>query len=498
MSSDNSLNSLSGFCCDTAVIVAFAVYLAAMLGIGFVAWARTKDLEDYILGGRSLGAWVAALSAGASDMSGWLLMGLPGLAYASGLGSVWIAAGLLAGTWLNWLILAPRLRRETARTGALTIPEFFATRFPASAPTIRLVSALFILIFFTIYTCSGMVAGGKLFNTVFGIPYTWAVLSGGAAVMAYTFLGGFLAVSWTDAVQASLMFAALVFVPAAVFFLPHQGAGTAIPQGFFNPLTSASGTPLSLVTAVSLVAWGAGYFGQPHILARFMAIEEEDDVSRARRIAVTWSAVTLAGAIASGIAGVVYLGPGLADSEKVFMILVRRIMPPVVAGACLSAVLAAIMSTADSQLLVSASVFTEDFYRVFLRRRAGQGELVTAGRVAVIMIAIAACLLALDPESRVLGLVSYAWAGFGAAFGPVMVLSLYWKRLTGRGAVAGIAVGGLVVLAWKNLHGGIFDLYEIIPGILGSTAAAFTLSVFVPEGDGPASRPEGSSGDQPA
>ena len=496
--SNNALNSLSGFCCDTAVIVAFAVYLAAMLGIGFVAWARTKDLEDYILGGRSLGARVAALSAGASDMSGWLLMGLPGFAYAAGFGSVWIAAGLLAGTWLNWLIVAPRLRKETAKTGALTIPEFFATRFPASAPTIRLISALFILIFFTIYTCSGMVAGGKLFNTVFGIPYTWAVLSGGAAVMAYTFLGGFLAVSWTDAVQASLMFAALVFVPAAVFFMPGQGAETALPQGFFNPFTSSAGAPLTLVTVVSLIAWGAGYFGQPHILARFMAIESEDEVSRARRIAVTWSAVTLAGAIASGIAGALYLGPGLADSEKVFMVLVHRIMPPVVAGVCLSAVLAAIMSTADSQLLVSASVFTEDFYRVFFRRQAGQGELVAAGRVAVIMIALAACLLALDPESRVLELVSYAWAGFGAAFGPVMVLSLYWKGLTGRGAVAGIAAGGLTVLVWKNLHGGIFDLYEIVPGILAGTVAAFMFSVLMPEEDGLTTRPEGSSGDMPA
>ncbi len=467
-------------CCEPSVTAAFVIYLVAMLAIGVVAWAQTRDLEDYILGGRRLGSWVAALSAGASDMSGWLLLGLPGFAYVSGSESLLLAGGLLLGTYLNWCIVAPRLREATIRSASLTLPEFFARRFPEVSTLLRMVSAIFIVIFFTIYTCSGMVAGGKLFNAVFGIPYHLAVGAGAAAVIAYTFLGGFLAVSWTDAVQATLMFLALILVPVAVF----SGYGTngaqevaSFPSHFLDPFVTADGTSLSMVTVFSLVAWGAGYFGQPHILARFMAVDSVDSVSHARRIATFWAAVTLSGAVAAGVAGHMYLGPGLADSEKVFIILVHRLLPPVLAGICLSAVLAAIMSTADSQLLVSASVFTEDFYRVFLRKKAGQTELVTAGRIAVMVIACVACLLALDPGNMVLDIVSYAWAGFGAAFGPVVVLSLYWRAMSGWGAVAGIISGGLTVLIWKNLHGGIFELYEIVPGILFATAAIFVASL---------------------
>ncbi len=466
-------------CCDLPVAVAFAVYLVAMLAIGFVAWARTRDLEDYILGGRSLGAWVAALSAGASDMSGWLLLGLPGFAYAAGSRSLFLAGGLLLGTYLNWSVVAPRLREATIRRGALTLPEFFAKHFPEVSTLLRMVSALFIIIFFTIYTCSGMVAGGKLFNAVFGLPYYLAVGAGAAAVITYTFLGGFLAVSWTDAVQATLMFFALILVPLSVF----SGYGTSgvhaaspFPPHFFDPFITSGGTSISMITVFSLLSWGAGYFGQPHILARFMAVDSVGNVSQARRIATFWAAVTLAGAVAAGVAGRMYLGSGLVDSEKVFIILVHRVMPPVLAGVCLSAVLAAIMSTADSQLLVSASVFTEDFYRVFFRKEAGQTELVTAGRIAVMVIALAAGLLAIDPDNRVLDLVSYAWAGFGAAFGPVVVLSLYWRSMTGWGALAGVISGGLTVLIWKNLHGGIFELYEMVPGIVLATAGVVVVS----------------------
>ncbi len=452
-----------------------------MLAIGIAAWKRTGNLEDYILGGRRLGSWVAALSAGASDMSGWLLLGLPGYAYAAGLESLWLAGGLLAGTWLNWSLVAPRLREATLSTASLTLPEFFAKRFTGCSTLLRMLSAVFIIIFFTIYTCSGMVAGGKLFNAVFGIPYHIAVVTGAAAVIVYTFLGGFLAVSWTDTVQATLMLLALVIVPVAV--LTGYGGGSTdagtFPLHFMNPLVTAEGTGITLITAVSLVAWGAGYFGQPHILARFMAVDTGENVARARLIATSWAAITLAGATAAGIAGMMYMGPGLEDSEKVFIILVHRVMPPAVAGVCLSAVLAAIMSTADSQLLVSASVFTEDFYRVVLRKEAGPQELLLAGRLAVTAIAAAACLLALDPESGVLELVSYAWAGFGAAFGPVVVLSLYWKNMTGLGAAAGILSGGITVIVWKNLHGGIFELYEIVPGIAFAAAAIVMVSVPV-------------------
>ena len=466
---------------DIPVIISFALYLAAMFGIGVYAWARTRNLADYILGGRSLGAWVAALSAGASDMSGWLLMGLPGFAYAAGFESLWLAGGLLVGTWLNWRIVAPRLREATSKNGSLTIPEYLAKRFTDCPSLLRIVSALFIIIFFSIYTCSGMVAGGKLFNAVFGIPYDIAVLSGAAAVIIYTFAGGFLAVSWTDAVQATLMFLALVAVPLTVFFFTDTAcvsSATTFPAGFFHPLLAPDGTKLSIVAAISLAAWGAGYFGQPHILARFMAVDSESHVKQAERIAVSWTFITLTGAVAAGIAGMIYLGPGLPDGEKVFIVLVHRLMPPVVAGVCLSAILAAIMSTADSQLLVSASVFTEDFYRIFLRKKASQKELVTVGRTAVIVIAAVACLLALDPESRVLEIVSYAWAGFGAAFGPVIVLSLYWKRMRGNGAVAGIITGGITVLIWKNLKGGIFELYEIVPGIILATLAISAVSMI--------------------
>ncbi len=465
--------------CDLPVIISFIIYLAAMFAIGIYAWTRTRDLEDYILGGRRLGAWVAALSAGASDMSGWLLLGLPGFAYAAGLESLWLALGLLAGTWLNWRIVAPALREATIENGALTLPEYLSLRFRECPGLIRLVSALFIIIFFTIYTCSGMVAGGKLFNAVFGIPYETAVLCGAAAVIIYTFSGGFLAVSWTDAVQATLMFLALVAVPAAVFLEAGSvtGPGT-FPPEFFNPFMTTEGQAVTITSAISLAAWGAGYFGQPHILARFMAIDSASHVKRAERIAVTWAAVTLAGAVAVGIAGMHYLGPELADKEKVFIILVHRLMPPAIAGVCLSAVLAAIMSTADSQLLVSASVFTEDFYRIFLRKGAGAGELVNIGRAAVIVVAAVACLLAIDPDNMVLEIVSYAWAGFGAAFGPAIIFSLYWRRMTGYGAAAGILAGGITVLVWKNMHGGIFELYEIVPGIIAASCSIVAVSLI--------------------
>lgn len=462
----------------------FAVYFAAVLLIGWFAYRRTRDLSDFILGGRRLGSGVAALSASASDMSGWLLLGLPGLAYASGLGSLWLAGGLLIGTWLNWRLVASRLRVFSFACGnALTLPEYFANRFGGRTRLLRGVAAFFILLFFLIYTSSGLVAGGKLFESVFGLPYVWAVAVGTLSIILYTAIGGFLAVSWTDVLQGLLMAAALVAVP--LIALDQAGGAAAAFQAIaatdprlLDPFSGADGAPLGLIGIVSLAAWGLGYFGQPHILARFQAIASPNRVGAARRIAVGWVALTLAGATLTGLAGVVVLDtPLIGDArETVFITLVGLLFHPLMAGILLAAVLAAIMSTADSQLLVSSAAFTEDFYRTLLRRDATPAELVMVGRLAVLVIALLAFGLALDPGALVLDLVAYAWAGFGAAFGPALVLSLYWPRMTGRGALAGILVGGLVVVVWKQLSGGLFDLYEIVPGILLSTLAILAVS----------------------
>jgi len=474
---------------NTVIIaLTFVAYFALVLVIGWYAFRRTANLTDFILGGRRLGSGTAALSAGASDMSGWLLLGLPGLAYATGLQSLWLAGGLLLGTWLNWRLVAKRLRvfSETY-DNALTLPEFLANRFGDEGGWLRGVSAFFILLFFLIYTGSGLIAGGKLFASVFGLPYLWAVAAGASAILLYTAVGGFLAVSWTDVLQGLLMAAALVAVPVMAF----GGAGglgpglariEAVDPSLFEPFTKADGTALGLIGILSLAAWGLGYFGQPHILARFQAIGSGADVGRARRIAVSWVTVTLTGAVLVGLTGVLALETPLAgdDREKVFIELVNLLFHPVVAGICLAAILAAIMSTADSQLLVSSAAFTEDLYRTLLRRDAGPRELVAVGRGSVVILAGLAFVMALDPGTMVLDLVGYAWAGFGAAFGPVVILSLYWPRMTRRGALAGIVTGGVTVVVWKQLAGGLFDVYELLPGFLLSLAAVWIASLSDP------------------
>lgn len=471
------------------ISLTFFVYLCVMLLIGWYAYRRTRDLSDFILGGRRLGSWVAALSAGASDMSGWLLLGLPGYAYAAGLESLWLGVGLLVGTWLNWRIVAARLRIYSAQAGdALTLPAFFTHRFRDKSGLLRSISAFFILLFFLFYTSSGLVAGGKLFEATFGLPYVWAVAAGAFTIILYTAVGGFLAVSWTDLVQALLMAGALVTVPVIAF--AELGGPTAAFAAIDNPnlldaFTSSNGEPLPLIAILSLLGWGLGYFGQPHILARFKAINSSDSIPRARHIAITWVLLSLAGATLVGIAGISYLDPPLtgADTEKVFIILVQALFHPLVAGICLAAVLAAIMSTADSQLLVASSAFTGDFYQGLFRKQASEKELVLVGRLAVITIALFAFFLALDPESKVLDLVAYAWAGFGAAFGMPLILSLYWKRMTRNGALAGILVGGLTVVIWKQLEGGLFDLYEIVPGCVFSLLTVLTVSLIGREPD---------------
>lgn len=462
----------------------FGVYFAIVWMIGWYAYRRTRDLSDFVLGGRRLGSGVAALSAGASDMSGWLLLGLPGFAYAAGLESVWLAGGLLLGTWANWRFVAARLRVFSLSFGnALTIPEYLANRFEDHAGWLRGIAAAFILLFFLLYTSAGLVAGGKLFNSVFGLPYFWAVAIGVLSIMVYTAVGGFLAVSWTDVLQGTLMAVALVAVPL-VAFSQVGDLNTALDvieagnPNLLNPFTHADGSALGIIGILSLAAWGLGYAGQPHILARFQAIESTRKVPLARWIAVTWVAVTLAGATLTGLAGILIIEQPLSQEarETVFILLVDLLFHPLVAGFLLAAILAAIMSTADSQLLVSSSTFTEDLYRTLLRRKAGTRELVAVGRITVVLIALGAFWLALDPDAMVLDLVAYAWAGFGAAFGPALVLSLYWPRMTGLGALAGIVVGGLTVLGWKHLEGGLFDLYEIVPGIVFATLAIVLVS----------------------
>ncbi len=448
--------------------------------IGVVAWARTRDISDYILGGRRLGSVVSALSAGASDMSGWLLLGLPGLVYASGLLGLWLAGGLLLGTYLNWTIVAKRLRIFSQNyNNSITLPEYLENRFGDKSGTLRSLSALMILFFFTLYTSSGLVAGGKLFNSIFQVPYETAMLLGAGSVLIYTFMGGFLAVSWTDAFQATLMLMALLIVPVLAFMelSPNNSLGSAWPQ-LSATLIPSEKDAASIGVIVSLCAWGLGYFGQPHILARFMAIDSHKSIPRARLIGTSWAGLAMTGAILAGLAGSLYFAGGLDDGEKVFIFLVQRLMHPAIAGICLAGILAAIMSTADSQLLVSASALAEDFYRAQIRPGAGGRELVWAGRLTVLLVCLAAMYLAKDPKSKVLDIVSYAWAGFGAAFGPTIILSLFWRGMNRLGALAGITVGCLTVVAWKNLHGGLFDIYEMVPGVAASTLAILVASAL--------------------
>ncbi|OEE43134.1 sodium/proline symporter [Vibrio anguillarum] len=471
-----------------AITTTFILYLILMLAIGVVAYLRTKNSADYFLGGRSLGPWPAALSAGASDMSGWLLLGLPGYAYAAGIEAFWLAGGLLLGTWANWLVNAKRLRTYSITTDSLTLPEFLSRRFNDKSKLIQTISAFFILLFFLFYTSSGLVAGGKLFETVFGLDYSTAVIIGTICVVSYTLFGGFLAVSWTDLVQGLLMAAALMIVPIAAI---NGGLGqlsqdlSAINPELLTLWHDVKGEPLTGVAIISLMAWGLGYFGQPHILARFKASRSNKDLTTARRIAVIWTGLSMAGALLVGLVGLVYVtntgSLELADGEKIFMLLVNAIFHPVIAGILLAAILAAIMSTADSQLLVSSSALAEDFYKQVIKQDATSEEIVRVGRFAVILISIVALVLAMTPDSSVLGLVSYAWAGFGAAFGPAVVLSLYWSRMNCNGALAGIIVGGVTIVVWKQLSGGWFDVYEIVPGIIFSVLAIVVVSLATAE-----------------
>lgn len=468
------------------ILITFGLYLFAMLAIGWYYYQKTKNLSDYILGGRKLNAWVTSLSAQASDMSGWLLLGLPGYAYLSGLESVWLLIGLLIGTYANWKFIAERLRKYTSIAGdAITLPDYFQNRLRANSNLLRILASIFILVFFLIYTSSGFVAGAKLFSSVFNISYLNALLIGGFVIVGYTFLGGFLAVSWTDVIQGTIMFFAIIIVP--ILGIIHLGG---IEQTFvqlehsntnlLNMFTNNKGDSISVLAVFSLFGWGLGYFGQPHILARFMAIRDSSEIKKSRKIAMVWVVISLICAVILGMVGALVTSNSLAgsDSEKIFIVMVHQLVNPIFAGVLLAAILAAIMSTADSQLLVATSSLTEDIYKPYLRPNASQFELVWVSRLFVIIIAVISILIGMDPNSSVLDLVSYAWAGFGATFGPIIILTLYWSKISYRGAVAGMLVGGITIIIWKNLSGGIFELYEIIPGFLLSTISIYLVSKF--------------------
>ncbi|WP_454301809.1 sodium/proline symporter PutP [Salana multivorans] len=469
-------------------LLAIGIYFAAMIAIGIYAARKNTSHEDYMLGGRGLSPLTAALSAGASDMSGWLMMGLPGAIYVAGLIEAWIAIGLTIGAYLNWKFVAPRLRAYTeVAKNSITIPSFFENRTRDRTRVLRLVSGFVILTFFTFYVSSGMVAGGFFFESSFGVEYVWGMLLVSVVTLAYTLFGGFLGASLTDVVQGSMMFLALLLVPTIAFFTVGGLAG--VQEGI-----EASGAQLSglfppdmdgmtWLGIISALGWGLGYCGQPHIIVRFMALRDVRAARTARRIGMSWMTISLAGAVVAGFIGIAWVqhtGYNLTNPETVVLAMSQALLHPFVAGLVLAAVLAAVMSTISSQLIVCSSALVEDIYLVFAKKQPSQKLLGILGRACVFGVAIIAMLLAVVPSDTILGLVGFAWAGFGAAFGPIVLLSLYWRKLTNAGALAGMIVGAGTVFLWDWLERStgltVFTIYEIIPGFLLALVAAIVLS----------------------
>ena len=455
-----------------------------MIALGFFAWRYTRNFNDYILGGRSLGSIVTALSVGASDMSGWLLMGLPGAVFLSGISESWIAIGLTIGTYFNWKLVAGRLRVYTEVShNALTLPDFFTHRFKDDTKLLRIIAAVVILIFFTIYCASGIVASARLFENTFNMDYGTAIWIGAAATIIYVYIGGFLAVSWTDTIQAILMCVALFVTPIVVMRELGVFSATVEQVAAINPDIVRMVTHQTFIGILSLVAWGLGYFGQPHILVRFMAAKSIKVIPNACRISILWMLFCLGGAVSVGFFGAAYFSahPDQAtlvtqNHERVFIVLSQLLFNPWIGGMLMSAILAAVMSTLSCQLLVCSSTLTEDFYRSFVRPHASQKELLWFGRSMVLAVSLVSIIMAMDPESLVLSLVSYAWAGFGAAFGPVIIMGLWWKRMNRQGALAGMITGAATVLIWHQF--GWFGLYEIVPGFVLGIAAIVIASLM--------------------
>jgi SSS family solute:Na+ symporter/sodium/proline symporter len=483
-----------GIILEFETLFSLGLYFSAMLGIGLYAYRKsTSDVSGYMLGGRSLSPSVAALSAGASDMSGWMLMGLPGAMYISGVSSLWIAIGLVFGAFLNYLIVAPRLRTYTeVANDSITLPDFFENRFNDNSRLLRVVSSVVIVVFFTLYTSSGIVAGGKLFESSFGLNYEVGLYVTAGVVVAYTLFGGFLAVSLTDFVQGCIMFVALVLVP--IVTISEVGGISEVHASInaINPTLLDIFSGVSLISILSAMAWGLGYFGQPHIIVRFMAIRHVKEMPTARRIGMSWMIVSIIGAMATGFAGIAYVaktGLKFEDPETIFILLSQILFSPLIAGFLLAAILAAIMSTISSQLLVTSSSLTEDFYKTFLHRDASDKQQVLVGRISVFLVALVAISLAYDRDSSILSLVSNAWAGFGAAFGPVVIGSLYWKKMTRNGALAGMITGAVTVLIWIyapiTIDGQSLStvMYEIVPGFILCSFVIYVVSNLAPQDD---------------
>ncbi|EAJ7000904.1 sodium/proline symporter PutP [Campylobacter jejuni] len=465
---------------NTPIAVMFVVYALLMLYIGFYFYKQNKNSEDYFLGGRTMGPVISALSAGASDMSGWLLMGLPGALYVSGFIDSYIAIGLTIGASLNWIFVVKRLRIYTSViANSLTIPDYFETRFDDDKHILRIVCAVVILIFFTFYVSSGLVSGAKLFESTFGIRYDYALTTGTIIIVAYTFLGGYKAVCWTDMIQGLLMMMALIIVPLVMLYhLGGFGEAMNIVREI-KPQALSMGEGVGIVSIISALAWGLGYFGQPHILVRFMSIRSTKDIPMATFIGIAWMAVCLLSACMIGILGIAYVHKfelSLQDPEKIFIVMSQLLFNPWIAGILLSAILAAIMSTASSQLLVSSSTIAEDFYKKIFREDAPSHIVLNLGKLGVLLVAVIAFLISTDKNSSVLSIVSYAWAGFGASFGSVMLFSLFWSRMTRVGAILGMITGAATVVLWKNFANS--GLYEIVPGFLVASAVIIIASLF--------------------
>ncbi|GMO38568.1 MAG: sodium/proline symporter PutP [Termitinemataceae bacterium] len=470
-----------------AMLCAFVIYLGVMIFIGWRTSKRNSSLQDFFLGSRSTGPWITALSAEASDMSGWLLMGLPGVAYLGGMKEAfWTAFGLIVGTYLNWLFVAKRLRKFTIHADdSITIPEFFTNRFKDKSRIISLISVIFILIFFTIYAASGFKACADLFESVFGLPYIAALLLGAAVIVIYTLLGGYMAVCSTDFIQGTLMFLALVIttIIGTVSLGGISGVVDRVGADFLNPFHNNPNAPFGAMGIISALGWGLGYFGMPHILVRFMGLRSNNEIKVSRRIAMVWVVIAFAGALLIGACGAAYLTTPLAQGahETVFIQTILQMYPAFFAGIFLCGIMAAAMSSADSQLLVAASAFSRDIYQSFFNKDAGKKEMVIISRLTVFAVAVIAFFIAMDRNSSIFSLVSYAWAGFGATFGPLVLLSLFWKNVTRNGALCGLITGGITVIVWKNIPAtfcSIFDLYEIIPGFTACLIFAVVVSLI--------------------
>ena len=472
---------------NTVELMAMLLYFALVIGVGVYFFFKDRKQEgekEYFLGGRNMGGWVAALSAGASDMSAWVLMGLPGSIYLYGVGQVWIGVGLMIGTICAWIFVAPRLRRYSIRANdSITIPQFLTNRFLSKNKGLQIISALVFVVVYCVYSASSISACGTLFNTVLGMNAKTAMIIATAIILVYVFLGGFNAVCWTDFFQGLLMLGALMLAPIIALFAMNAADFVApavnVSENYYNLLSSGSFDKQSLMDILSGLGWGLGYFGMPHILVRYISIKSEHEMRKSQIIGSSWTPLILIMSCVVGIVGRKFLGDGLEDQSLVFVTLVRKVFPAFLAGILLSAILAAAMSTADSQLLASSSAFASDIYKPVMRKNASDHEMLWAGRIIVVVISVVAFFIASNPKSGgIMELVSSAWAGFGASFGPVILLALHWRRLTYSGAIAGVAVGFAVDALWFAFLSTPTGLYEIIPGFLCGLIAAVVVSLL--------------------